>query len=144
MCPTQSEQKNIPLSESTDQTPKAQPSPPPPPQSPPQPSTAEEGNQNKTHMTRGVKKILGMQILKSLGRVSRGMKDMSKDMKTLTKDVGVLNSKIDELEETFFKHYKPELKEEPMKTDDVKTETSHRDYYISGDEFILGHGCTLF
>jgi hypothetical protein len=70
-----------------------------PPQRTPQPSTsqAEEGNQNKTHMTRGVKKILGVQMLKLMGRVSHGMKDMSEDMKTLTKDVGVLNGKIDRI-----------------------------------------------
>ena len=48
-------------------------------------------------MTRGVKKILGVQMLKLMGRVSHGMKDMSKDMKSLTKDVGVLNSKIDRI-----------------------------------------------
>ena len=45
----------------------------------PQPSTsqAEGENQSKTHMTRGVKKLLGMRMLKLLGHVSRRMKDMS-------------------------------------------------------------------
>ena len=48
-------------------------------------------------MTRGVKKILGVQMLKLMGRVFHRVKDMSEDMKTLTGDVGVLNSKIDRI-----------------------------------------------
>ena len=76
-----------------------------------------------------------------MGRVSHGMKDMSEDMKSLAKDVCVLNSKVDKLTVTL----KPEkLFKEPMKTDDVKTETPHKDAYLSGNKFILGRGCTLF
>ena len=88
VCPTQSDQKDIPVSEPTEQ-----------PLETPQPSTsqAEGENENKTRMTRGAKKILGIQMLKLMGRVFHGIKDMSVDMKTLTKDVGALTDKIDNI-----------------------------------------------
>jgi hypothetical protein len=56
--------------------------------------------------------VLGVQILKLLGRVVIGVKTMSED-------IAVLNGKIDKIEETFPKHYKPTMyvgKDNPTST----------------------------
>ena len=60
-----------------------------------QPSTSQPEEKSETPITRGAKKILGMQLLKLMGRVSHGVKDMSEDIRSLAQDVGGVNIKLD-------------------------------------------------
>ena len=159
-----------PQSEPTDRAVEKAEDPPPPqviaidsesaPQ--PQPSTSQVEDEGNQEDTKRIKKVLGVQILKLLGRVVNSVKSMSEDVGVLNSkidkiakiaetsclhytpdDVGVLNSKIDKIAETSCLHYK---------RDDVKTEPPVMGTVcgapfrgtVSGDEFILGRGCTLF
>ena len=88
------------------------------PQSP-QPSTSQVEDDEKQEDTKRIKKLMGGQILKLLGRVVVGVKSMSED-------IAVLNSKVDKIAETSCLHYKPT-------------------FYVDNDEPMSAkYGCTLF
>jgi hypothetical protein len=50
---------------------------------------------NGTPLTRGAKRLLGMQMLKMMGRVGHGVKDISTDVQSLIQEVQAVNAKMD-------------------------------------------------